>query len=239
LVIVDNSSNCDLSNAINQTSFEVSGCPDEVVRIPAPNPDTCPLGPPIQSDGVVEVLTIAHDYLEVRLLGNGSFTYSINEEADLDGVTCPTATYAYTVNVLDCINDEPITKIFDYRACVGDKITLPVPTSLNCDADHILDNEEIVEVLAMTPTSMDVIPNNGFIAYPSPTQGTITVQILSPSTERLVVYDVYGRTLQHIPLTSTTYSQFLQLDMSDYHNGIYYIELQTAEGSKTQRIVKQ
>lgn len=161
LVIVDNSSNCELSNAINQSTFEVSGCQNDIVRIPAPNPNTCPVGTPT-GNGAVEILNITQNYLEVRLLNNGSFSYTINQEEDPAGVSCPTAAYLYNVNLINCIGgdieDQNIqTKVFDYRACIGDQMTLPIPASINCYADHILDNEEeAIQVLAMKSTSMDI-----------------------------------------------------------------------------------
>lgn len=156
LVIVDNSTNCDLSAALNQTTFDISGCPNEVVRVPAPNPGTCPLGPPIETNGAIEVLTVAHDYLEIRLLNNGTFTYSTEVDSDLNQVSCPTATYVYQVDVTACEGGEANTRIYDYQACVGDQLTLPIPASTNCSRDRVLENESVVEVLSINPNSMEV-----------------------------------------------------------------------------------
>ena len=290
LVIVDNSSNCDLSSAIDQTTFDVSGCPNDVVRVPAPSPGTCPLGPPIETNGVIEVMLISQDFLEVRLLNNGSFSYSTQVSEDLNQVSCPTATYVYNVDVTACEGEESNTRIFDYQACVGDQLTLPIPALTNCSMDRVVENEAIVEVLSMDPISMDVrllkaghmevsvisnesgctnashvfsfvtspdcgenglvdlstgrgnvFSSNGLLAFPNPTDGIVNLQIENPSVidQQLLVQDIFGRVLQQRKIPATATQQTLALDLQDYDNGIYFIELRSKGKRVVQRVVKQ
>ena len=151
LVIVEASQDCALPIASAQTEFDVSGCVGDVVRVPAPNPGNCPLGPPIQANGVVEVLQIDANFLEVRLLQNGSFTYGIAEEQDLNGVTCPTATYQYNVQTNNCANSSfPVTKVFDYSVCIGEELLLIRPNPGNCGYGPLPNSNDYMEVLGET-----------------------------------------------------------------------------------------
>ncbi len=156
LVIVEVSQDCALPNATLQTTFDVSGCVGDIIRVPAPsadnilrlpNPDICLLDAPNITNGVVEVLTIEEHYLEVQLLQAGTFNYSVYEGED-DGLSCPVANYVYNVSIDNCINSStPITKIFDYRVCIGEVVDILRPTPSNCANNSIPISNDIVEVI--------------------------------------------------------------------------------------------
>lgn len=157
LVIVEVSQDCALPSAATETTFDVSGCVGDVVRVPAPSPGTCVLGPPIATNDVVEVLTIDARYLEVRLLQAGSFSYGIFEEQDVNGLSCPTANYVYTVSINNClIASTPITKVFDYRVCIGEVVNILRPNPGNCSNDAIPNSNDVIEVIDASENFMEV-----------------------------------------------------------------------------------
>jgi hypothetical protein len=78
----------------------------------------------------------------------------------------------------------------------------------------------------------------GFLAYPNPSSGLITVSIeaASVSLSALTVYDVQGRELQRIgPL----FGNPLTLDLNHLESGIYVLQLSTSKGIINERIIKQ
>ena len=107
LVIVEGSLSCDIPTPNEQTVFAVNGCVGDTVRVPAPAPGTCPIGPPIV-DGPVEILVMSSNYLTVRLLESGSFSYAISLTEGPTGFSCPTAKYTYIVNA-SCGEEETVT----------------------------------------------------------------------------------------------------------------------------------
>jgi len=157
LVIVEVSQDCALPNAATETTFDLSGCAGDIVRVPAPSSGTCPLGPPITTNDVIEVITINTNFLEVRLLQAGSFSYGVFEEQDLSGLSCPTANYVYNVSIDNCINSStPITKVFDYRVCIGEVINILRPNPSNCTDSSIPNSNEVVEVIDMDENFIEV-----------------------------------------------------------------------------------
>ena len=165
LVIVENSTDCALPNAATETVFEVTGCVGDKVSVPAPKVAQCPLGPPIENaTGIAQIDLIAGGYLDITLLGTGSFSYSTNETEDNFGGSCPTATYIYNVNLSGCVGgsvavEPPVTKVFDYTACVGDELQLILPTS-NCQntpmTDQLPVSNDVLEILGLNGSLLQV-----------------------------------------------------------------------------------
>ena len=165
LVIVENSTDCSLPDAATSTVFDISGCIGDKVRVPAPKVAQCPLGPPVENaTGVAQIDLIAGGYLDITLLGTGSFSYATNETEDMFGGTCPTANYVYNVSVDACAGggvgvEPPVTKIFDYIACVGDEVQLILPTS-NCQnipmPDQLPASNDVLEILGLNGSLLQV-----------------------------------------------------------------------------------
>ena len=79
----------------------------------------------------------------------------------------------------------------------------------------------------------------GFTVYPNPTLGELTVQLPSTTTEgyHLYLHDLFGRTVHQA--TTAPDATAVNLDMREYEDGIYYIELRTAGMRGIQKVVKQ
>jgi len=85
------------------------------------------------------------------------------------------------------------------------------------------------------------LPPSSLLAYPNPTEGRLTVQIPSVknTTQQLLLHDLYGRTLQTHTIADTDYLQSIELDLTNFERGIYFIEFRSKENRQIQRIVKQ
>lgn len=90
-----------------------------------------------------------------------------------------------------------------------------------------------VRVSLVTDTIDDHIgdENGAFTLYPNPTSGIVTLQ-LSPETcplnPEIQVFDVYGRMLAVVETRQGTSLQTIQIDLSHYSPGIYFVKLVSA-----------
>lgn len=104
-------------------------------------------------------------------------------------------------------------------------------------------NDEIPNGLLQTNTgkSATVDTSSGLLAYPNPTRGTVTVQVQgTPNTEQqMFVHDLFGRTLESQTIPASKQLEYLELDLSNYAKGSYYIELRSEGERKLERIIKQ
>jgi hypothetical protein len=71
--------------------------------------------------------------------------------------------------------------------------------------------------------------------YPNPTQNSITLQITSDKNYDVTVMDYTGKVVSQ--LSHVVNGQ--KLDLSDYANGLYILQLQNGEETITKRIIKQ
>lgn len=168
LVIVEVSQDCALPNAAIETTFDVSGCVGDIIRVPAPSSsnitrlpsspaDICAIDPPNTTNGVVEILTTNENYLEVRLLQAGAFNYSVYTEDEPDPFSCPIANYVYNVSIDNCINSSiPITKVFDYKVCIGEVVNILRPTPGDCTNNAIPNSNDVVEVIDADENFLEV-----------------------------------------------------------------------------------
>lgn len=75
--------------------------------------------------------------------------------------------------------------------------------------------------------------------YPNPTTGIVRLEIVLNQMEDLAihVYDVNGRTIYQEDMYTTTYSS--DLDLTDLPSGVYTLQLSTAQGSATTRLIRR
>lgn len=87
-------------------------------------------------------------------------------------------------------------------------------------------------------TTFAVLSNSGFVldnsvsVYPNPTSSKININN-NNSIKSIEVYDVQGRILETILGNKNT------IDISEKSNGIYFLKINTNDGSKVERIIKQ
>jgi len=69
--------------------------------------------------------------------------------------------------------------------------------------------------------------------YPNPVSNLLTIQ--APNNIKTVqIYDMYGKLLQETPAAGNT----LQVNFSSYATGIYFVKVIAANGSRTQKVIK-
>lgn len=77
--------------------------------------------------------------------------------------------------------------------------------------------------------------NSVFSVYPNPTNGNITIDLGSNAIRTIEVIDVTGRLIS----TEKTAHVSVQMNLSAYSNGIYYLNIKDENGTKQFKIVKQ
>jgi len=119
------------------------------------------------------------------------------------------------------------TPTYDCIAAYG----LGSPTStFNCNN---LNTEESEERASTSSVQLN------FTAFPNPTADRLTVQLPTASNReyQLYIHDMLGRRLYQSEVDQTAVS--VELDMADYENGVYYIELRAAGMRGIKKVVKQ
>ncbi|HTB06817.1 MAG TPA: choice-of-anchor tandem repeat GloVer-containing protein [Bacteroidia bacterium] len=94
-----------------------------------------------------------------------------------------------------------------------------------------------IQVLAGIQTIADI--NTEVEIYPVPSSGVILVILNGDGYEDMEIYDEFGRGIFHQSLSTQTYNKRIQVDMSEYSNGVYILRLLNEKGAVTKKIVLQ
>ena len=70
--------------------------------------------------------------------------------------------------------------------------------------------------------------------YPNPTRNLLTVEAKDQNKYTIGVFALNGRKMQSRNFSGNT----IQIDLSDYPRGVYFISLATKDAVKTKRIFK-
>ncbi len=79
-------------------------------------------------------------------------------------------------------------------------------------------------------------PQNRIVVYPNPAKGVVNVQCTMHYAQlggELLLFDVYGKWLQTVPITSET----TQIDVSGLSDGMYFVRVTTRQGVVTKSFV--
>lgn len=87
------------------------------------------------------------------------------------------------------------------------------------------------EVLGDTTTALEKIT-----VYPNPTSNILNIVSPEAKVSTLEIYDVSGRRLQNLDLSTSTH---YQVDMTTLQSAIYFVKISTDMGSITKQIIKQ
>jgi len=93
--------------------------------------------------------------------------------------------------------------------------------------DHILFNED--------PTYNDEDLEQSIVVSPNPTTGIFTIESEKYNIDRIDVVDALGRA---IFTTQKTYSQFYNLDISSYNQGVYFVRISSHGKTTVEKIQK-
>ncbi|GAB4162200.1 MAG: hypothetical protein Tsb0033_20910 [Winogradskyella sp.] len=141
------------------------------------------------------------------------------------------------INLPDSTNDEPNSHGF-IAFKIKPKSNVQVGDIISGVADIYFDfnppiitntvNTEIVE-----PLSIDEVSTEKVKLYPNPAKNTIQVTS-NQVIDNILIIDSNGRELKVIVVSDTEYS----FDVSDYSNGIYFIEIQSGASKTTRKFIK-
>lgn len=147
---------------------------------------------------------------------------------------------SYTVVVIDHYSDDAtteITGITDTRYVDADvtwavaryyKVKAVYP---ECESEFALaDNGD--DFIFITNASVDENSLLNVKLYPNPTSGQLSIEAVEISSAS--VYDLVGQCV----MQKSAENGQLNLDMSQLQNGIYFVKVNTANGSVVQRVVK-
>lgn len=104
-----------------------------------------------------------------------------------------------------------------------------VASSFTMEKDEVL----LLEV-AQNTLSVDDITNDGFRYYPNPTSGIINFKA-NKIIENITIYNSLGQEIKKIK----TSKKDLQIDISDFNKGLYFIELSIESKVKKISIIKK
>ncbi|MBK8722068.1 MAG: T9SS type A sorting domain-containing protein [Saprospiraceae bacterium] len=84
-------------------------------------------------------------------------------------------------------------------------------------------------------SELEVNKSLNFTINPNPSKGLFKIQFTENNNAKLKVIDLYGKIL----MNKNIFDDNLELDLSTYPNGIYFIQVENKEGISTQKVVLQ
>ena len=111
-----------------------------------------------------------------------------------------------------------------------------IQVQANCGDGNL--SEWSTLVTATTTVGIDSWLENSVTLYPNPAQEVVNVQCTMYNvqlTGELSVFDVYGKLLQIVPVTS----EITQINVSSLANGMYFVRVTTEAGMVTKTFVKK
>ncbi|MCL2291370.1 MAG: M6 family metalloprotease domain-containing protein [Bacteroidetes bacterium] len=86
---------------------------------------------------------------------------------------------------------------------------------------------------------IDEVDNQNIMIYPNPTTGKLTIAFdkLRVTSDELQIFDIVGKKVSSHHLTISSSHQ--ELDISHLQTGIYFMQIQTENGTITKKVVKE
>ncbi|HTL80657.1 MAG TPA: peptide-N-glycosidase F-related protein [Bacteroidia bacterium] len=80
---------------------------------------------------------------------------------------------------------------------------------------------------------------NYLIAYPNPTDNILNIDLQTPEeTSELLIFDYQGRIIHDEKVEGSSVLKNIQVDLSDYAPGMYVVQLRSASGIETRKIIR-
>lgn len=152
----------------------------------------------------------------------------VNTGITSSGITLTAAATGATYEWMDCANGSVIAGETgqSFTATANGNYAVIV-TENGCT-----DTSSCVSVTSVGIASVDMV--NGISVYPNPTSGIMNIQLQNATGADVLVYNVFGQLVLTQKLTGSS----VQVDLSAYEAGIYYITVRTAVDSKVIKAIK-
>jgi uncharacterized repeat protein (TIGR02543 family) len=113
---------------------------------------------------------------------------------------------------------------------------------VSTETPYIFTVTEDVELVANFEEKTGIVETDNYPSlrvYPNPTSGQLIIEMSDMRYETcdITIYDIYGRQYQVSNLKSQISNH--QIDISHLASGIYYIRIQTENGTVTRKVVKK
>ena len=187
------------------------------------------------SDGIPDSLTLVHSgsagtaYIFVFTdLQNRVIDYSFSPNVDLEGRT------------------EPALRIWGLSWYGPMPEDTGIPLENLVAQDNCTDLSDNAILITTLPPVLRQAPSGNIMVqaalYPNPATDMVTLEFTTPhtleSTSEFSIYDGYGKLLNVVSLGSVIGQQRIELDISRFDPGLYYIRLVVGSEMQTLRLVK-
>ena len=125
-----------------------------------------------------------------------------------------------------------VTVLNDTLYLIGDVIIQDGDTLT--DLFKWVGGDELQPCSSIVSVSEDISDEDFIQLYPNPASNTLIIETSSQTNASYSIYDITGRLLLTASLSRKT-----SIDVSDFDEGVYVIQLQTAEGMVSRRFIKQ
>jgi len=127
-------------------------------------------------------------------------------------------------NVVPIFQNEEFRIRFEYRGTNGGTVYL--------DDINLIDGSTL-------NTAYQSNDDLNFYMYPNPAKDGVNLRFGDRGTllEQISLYDISGRVVEVIPLNARDRATEFYVDLSEYSQGIYLLEVQTKEGSSAKKLV--
>ncbi|MDG2153060.1 MAG: lipase family protein [Crocinitomicaceae bacterium] len=150
------------------------------------------------------------------------------------------------VRMYYCTGDEQVS----FQNAIAAEATMLANGAQNVEAIYMGDgmhNECILPSLSdvyywfdtlRTPcitNGIEVIKLDGVEMFPNPVIDELEIKILSPGKNQIIISDGFGKQVEHIQNVQNS----INISMSDYDSGCYFIEVRMKEKSVIQKVIKE
>ena len=94
---------------------------------------------------------------------------------------------------------------------------------------------EIVDASSCASGLVETTSSNVRV-YPNPTESVLTLDGLNPATENITVTNMHGQLIHAISVVN---SLSMEIDVEHLENGIYFIHINSTDGSEVHRFIKK
>ncbi|MBT5439639.1 MAG: T9SS type A sorting domain-containing protein, partial [Flavobacteriales bacterium] len=82
---------------------------------------------------------------------------------------------------------------------------------------------------------LEVVKLDGVEMFPNPVIDELEIQIVSPGKNQIIISDGFGKQVEYIQNVQNS----INVSMSDYDSGCYFIEVRMKDNSVIQKVIKE
>jgi len=179
------------------------------------------------------LVTITHQPSPLNLTEGGNAVFTINtdwDNTDLDN----SLNYQWRKNEEDLVDGDNI------NGCLTNQLTITNTTNTDAGVYNCVITANCIEItsdnaLLSISNEISKLQNNSFKIYPNPTTDILYVNFTKQNFKQIYISDITGKILfELLEIQNKT-----SIDLSNFDNGIYFINIKTDNLILTRKIIKQ